>query len=320
MSWSHGLAEWLARHAGDDARAAELHDYLAHARAHGELLSPADAGSIAVLVGRRVVSRVVLDLPWLAVAALLTLPYLLLLGHSYETHFFAWDMANGETPVSASARSWRTIVDWLTVVGLLGAFIASRRAIEHLRRGRSVGPLLLALAWFVAASQSDLFIERTPWFRDGRLRAEHIDIVPFYSVGLYAAFVLIPLCFLMWDLVSRRRRAGRSRIVSIERDLIDPKAVAAAGSIFLIVFQPLLAPFAMLGFLWAARPFSRTLKIVATVAVLAPINTFIGYALVTDIDDPPSVVLGMMLVTVAVWLRVAFVALRPSERRAPATT
>lgn len=179
MSWQHTLARHVSRFAGDDDRVAELRDHLAQQQSHGGTVGLADVGSLGVLVGRRAATRLVVDLPWIGVAALMTLPYLLLLGHSYETHFFAWDMTSGDRPLPASAQSWSRTIDWLTIAGLIAALIAVRRAIEHLRQGRVGGPIALVVGFVVAASQSDLFIERTPWFRDGGLRAEHADEVPF---------------------------------------------------------------------------------------------------------------------------------------------
>ena len=90
--------------------------------------------------------------------------------------------------------------------------------------------------------------------------------------------------------------------------------MAAVGSILLVVFQPLLAPLAMVGFVWASDVFGRTLKIVATAAVTMPVVILVGYGIASDVDDPPGAFVAALVITAAVWVRLAYVALRPAFR------
>lgn len=203
-------ARWLVERAGSDARVAELRAYLADASDHGERITPAEVGSLAVLAGRHGVRRGVADLPWWFTALPAAFAMFVLLGFTYETHFPAWDFVGAdEVEWTSEARAWKSVVDVLTIVGVIGSLVAARRLVDHLRSGRLVLPALWFLSLIIAFSQTDLFVERNPWWDGSRsldgLRSDHVNAIAPYSIGLFATFALFPLGFLVIDRLATRR-------------------------------------------------------------------------------------------------------------------
>ena len=316
-SLSRRIAERLSRHTGSDSRAQELRSHLAEAETSGHPITTADVGSIALLAARSAGARAARDLPWwlagFPVAFLLFVPPVL----SYETHFFAWDMIE-VPPADASARFWKRAVDVLLITSFLFGLVAGRRCIEHLRNGRVALPGLLLLSTFVAGSQVDLFVERTPWWRDGGLQESHINEVPMYSVALITMFTALPALFVLIDVfLSRRDGAKRLAAGTVNSTTIDGRAVVALVLPFLhLAVGPLwLLPFLLL--VWLAPVFSRRLKVTATLIVVVPVASLIIWGLANTstsndpLDDGIAIVLGVFVSFLAVWLRMAFVALQP---------
>lgn len=297
------LADRLSAHTGSDARARELRSHLIDLDAAGHQVSVADVASIGLLGLRAAGQRAIRDLPWWIAGLPIALSSFLLLATAYETHFFAWDMVD-QRPESHWARSWQIIVYGVAALGALGAILAGRRVVEHLRHGRVLGPGLLITALVLAATQIDLFAERTPWRRDGRLKPTHVEEVPMYSVALIAGFALIPIVYLLADFgVTHTRRRTRS----IDSGPLDPPAVIA---VVLPLLMPmvsflLIPPFIVL--VWFAKPFSRLLKVAATAVITAPLTWMV---FVSDIDGT-AVLIPIFVVQGLVWIRMTVVALGP---------
>lgn len=70
----------------------------------------------------------------------------------------------------------------------------------------------------------------------------------------------------------------------------------------------------MIGFVWASDVFGQRLKIVATAAVTMPVVILVGYGIATDVDDPPGAFVAALVITAAVWVRLAYVTFRPAFR------
>lgn len=213
MTPKHRLAVRFAKWAGDGARAAELRGHLHDLDESSAGISTRDVGSVAALAVNHQFERAIRDLPWWLAG--LPFAFLLLIAFSfaYETHFFAWDMIE-RTPDTTEARIGKRVVDGLVLAGVLFGLLAGRRAVEHVRHGRITPVLLLFVAIIAAGSQLDLFTERTPDVRDGGLLERHINEVPYYSVGLFAAIALVPMLFvvadMMWSRQQRKKGAGPS--------------------------------------------------------------------------------------------------------------
>lgn len=186
----HWVANALARWSGDDVRSQELRTYFDDAAAAGYPVGPADIGSLLIATGRYASLSALKDLPlWIAglpIALMVAVPWLI----GYESHFFAWDM-NEEGPISSSATNWKTFVDVLLLLILLQGFAIGRLSVTRILRGNFVWPALSFLALGAVSLQLGRFVGRTPWERDGWLKAEHVDEVPLFSVGLYATYVLL---------------------------------------------------------------------------------------------------------------------------------
>ena len=311
------VAELLSRYTGSDARAEELRSHVSDSEAAGHRVTAADVGSIAILAGRSVAARLARDLPWwlagVPVALLIVIAPVL----AYETHFFAWDMIE-RPPEEASARFWKRAVDALLIVSFVAGLVAGRRCIEHLRHGRIVLPGMLLLATFVAASQVDLFVERTPRWRDGGLKESHINEVPMYSVALIAMFAVLPVLFVVIDVaMSRRHRPQGAHVAGEHVSHIDGRAIAA---IVLPLFHLSVGPMWIVPFLlltWITPAFSRRLKLVVTLALAVPVIGLVSWGVMNQgsrndpLDDGMVIVLAVFASFLVAWLRMAFIALRP---------
>ena len=327
------VARWLAARSGSNERAAELRDHLDEAAERGHRTSIGDVGSLMALSLRATLRRAVSDLPWwiagLPVAAFMVL----LLATTYETHFAAWDfVSNDEVVWTTQARTWKTIIDVALVVSLVAALFAGRRTIEQLRHGRLLLPGALLVAMFASVTQVDLFIERTPWWRDGTvqgslsgLRPEHVNEIAPYSIGLFAAFALIPFGFLVLDRLrrpSRTEKAARSAKAAPTPAGVDPAALSA---VFLPLTFPVIGVVALVGW-WiavlAAPSFSRRLKAVASALILVTTATATVWTvfIAGPADEPSGLSILVVLGSFAlVWIWIGLVALRPitSSRFAP---
>lgn len=302
-------ARWLARRTGSDTRAAELQSHLDEARERGETTSIGDIASLGWLAGRTALIRVLRDLPWWFAGLPVALFSLLLLALTYETHFPAWDFVGpGEVAWTRQARVWSTIVNVATVLSVITALIAGRRLVERLRRGQLFLPIGLLLVMITAASQIDLFIERSSWYRSegptlAALRAEHVNELQPYSLALYGTFAFIPIGFLLID------RLWSTRLNS---DVADGEVLysdaAAIASVFLPVLLPVIGFFALASWfvaIMASDVFSVRLKAVVVVVLVVPLvgATVWELSLAQGSDDPPTwAVLGSIAAFVLVWL------------------
>lgn len=310
------VAELLSRHTGSDARGDELRSFVADSEAAGHRVTAADVGSIGALVGRSVAERIARDLPWWLAGVPVALLIVIAPALAYETHFFAWDMIE-RPPEEASARFWKRTVDALLVVSFVAALVAGRRCIEHLRHGRIAPPGMLLLATFMAASQVDLFVERTPWWRDGGLQESHINEVPVHSVALIAMFAVLPVLYVVIDVVMSKRHRRQGAVVAGELTPIDGRALAALVLPFVhyIVGPMWIVPFLVLT--WMTPVFGRRLKLVVTLVVAVPVIGLVSWEVMNQggrndaLDDGMLIVLAMFVGFLVVWLRMAFIALRP---------
>lgn len=307
------LASRLAPLAGDDERAAEIRANVADLEDGATGLSVADVASIAGLAARNLARRGARDVPWWLAGSAFAFLLLLLFAMSYESHFFAWDMIE-RSPDSAEARFWKRAVDVIVVIGVIAGLVAGRRAVQHVRRGRVLAPIGLFILIMSAATQSDLFVEHTPNLRDGRLREEHINEVPFYSVGLFAAFALIPVLFLLLDWLVTRRAGPRRAEMTMTPGPIDARALIAVGLPLTMFVVPFLWAVPFLFLVWSARTFGLGDKIAATAAIGVPLAALVGWAVLVDdaIDDISTPLLvAVLAVQGAVWARLAYLAMRP---------
>lgn len=302
------LSSWT----GDAGRSSEIRDHLAQAEANGNPVGLADVASLGTLVARRAVR----DIPWWLAGLPVALVVVLLLAHTYEEHFWAWDVVGvAEYPRTELTQRWVLATNLMFIIATVAALVAGRVVVQQLRQRRVVGPLTLLAILVVALSQTDLFIERTAWWRDGRLKPEHVNDVSGYSLVLFFAFALIPFVYIGGFVVSsrvpRERRAVRQAEPTSD---LDSAALAAVGLPLLVVLGGWLLILPTVIFTWAARSFSTRLKIVTTVVVSAPIVTAFVWTTVLsfEIDDGhPVVWFGMLGLLFAVWARMAAVALRP---------
>lgn len=198
------VANRLAQWSGDDGRSQELVAYFDDSVASGYPIAPADIGSLVVAVGRYQGLRALRDLPlWvvgLPVALMVVLPWAI----GYESHFFAWDMME-EQPITDSAALWRSLVDALVLAIFIESLVIGRRWVSYITR-RDLRRLALSFSVLALGSlQLGRFVDRAPWERDGRLKAEHINEVPYYSIGLYASYVVLLLGLILADLSMDRR-------------------------------------------------------------------------------------------------------------------
>lgn len=314
------IADFLASWSGDQTRASEVRGHLADAEEAGHSVDLRMVGSLGTLVLRRALR----DIPWWVAGSPVALIFLAFVADNFGRHFAAWGLASqDEFPRTAATNIWILVVNGLAATMVVAGLGAGRAAIHHLRSGRIGGPLVLLTAILIAISQGNIFIERTPWWRDGSLtpKPEQINEVPFYSVFLFALVAMIPVMYLavsalVWRrangprrAISRRTHTGESETV----EEIDPVAITAAGLPLLVTVGGFPLLFLALIFTWAARSFSRRLKILATSALLLPlVGALLWTTFVSDIDDAhPAIFIGPMAISAAVWLRMAFLALRP---------
>lgn len=306
------VATRIASWSGDEARAIEVKTHLAEAEAHGAAVGVLDVGSIATLVVRRAIR----DIPfWIAGLPVPLLTWFVL-AWTYEGHFHAWDVVGAaEHPRSAASELWQTGIIALGVLGVASGLAAGRLAVRQLQRGNLLAPTALLLALFTAASQSDLFVEYTPWWRDGGLRAEHVNELPIRSVGLFIAFAMIPVAYLLGALFLRARQPAASLpAVAMQEANLDPVALAAAGSPLLFWAAGPFALLVTLTLICVARSFSTRLKLTAMVVILAPLGALVAWGtIVTSSNDDlnPVVVLAVFAMLLALWTRIAVVALKP---------
>lgn len=318
------IAQVLVSWGSDEARASELRGHLAESEAAGDPVNLAGLASLGTLVARRAAR----DIPWWIAGLPVAFLFLAFAAFNYETHFFAWDVVGpDEHPRTAATTAWISAVTALTITMVIAGLCAGRVAIQHLRSGRVIGPLALVAAILVAISQGDLFVDRTPWWRDGSLRAEHVNEVPVYSVLLFLLVTMIPLVYLLASALvwKRFKRTGEPTaqitselevVENAEVDAVqelDSVALAAAILPLLVVFVGFPVLFLTLIFTWGARSFTTRLKAVVTAALLVPLLVaFFWENVIADIDDGhPAVIFGVLGMWVVVWLRMTFVAFGP---------
>lgn len=312
------IAMRLASWSGDDSRANEVADHLVEAEANGAPVEFLDVVSVATLVARRVVR----EIPWWIAGLPIPLAMLGLLSLTYENHFFAWDAVGAdEHPRTAVSKFWQAAIVGLAASGVIAGLAAGRVAVHQLQQRMLGGPLALLAALFLAASQVDLFIERTPWWRDGRLRPEHVNEIPVYSVALFAAVAVIPVLYLLTTAFLRSKRldhrtpSAAGQNTEEQALAFDPIALAAAGLPLLVWFAGPFVLLVTLTFIWIARSFSTSLKALATIVLAAPLMAVWAWItfMSSGIDDiSPPIILGVLALWLALWLRIAVIALGPA--------
>ena len=313
-------ARWLANRCGSDVRAAEIRGYLDDSSDHGHAATLAEVGSLGLLATRVTAKRVANDLPWWVAGLPFTIYTALILAWVSEAHFPAWDfVSEGEVVWSSAARFWSRVLDVLFFVGVIAALVAGRRAVERLRRQQFLLPVGLLIAAYVSVTQTDLFIEKTPAFREGGVRSAQVNEIPFYSIGLFAGLAMVPVAFLVVDRLTDRRLPERAQsLIRVESADIDPVAITAVA---LPLLLPLIGFFALAGF-WIAmlvsRSFSRRLKVVGALVMLGGLGalTFVGVFLVDGGDDRPAAIALLVWfgALIPIWLRMGIVAFAPLRR------
>lgn len=194
-----------------------------------------------------------------------------------DSHFVPWDVFNDIQSTTPVAVAVRAIVDRIVPIALVLCLLAGARAVQYLRRGSYHLPAALIAASFLAATQHQIFLERTEWAFTNNLAPASVNQVSPYSVLLLAISLSIPAGFLTIDFFTSTRS---------NRKPLPPFALKTTGPLFLgltatsLVVVPYLTP-AMVPFIWMTN-LSRKTKVITTVLVLALV-AWVG--IVIYIDD-----------------------------------
>jgi len=306
--WGGRLAHRLARWTGDDNRSAEVRSHLHEAEAAGHSVGLRDAASVATLVARRAAR----DLPWWLAGLPIPVLFAGIFAMTYETHFHAWDVVGRDEFVRTSSTViWMRVIESAALVGVVAAIVAGRRVVQQLRQGSLLAPALFATTIIVAVNQIDLFVERTAWWRDGGLQAQHVNDVSPHSVALFVSFALLPVGY------PRAARLGEDHPTDTRRndppEAIDAVAVFATALPLTTFFFGPPALLLTLICVWLAPGFTGALKWAVTGVVGAPVAAAAAWTVVVGpIDDVhPAVIAGVMLAFAATWFRMLVATVRP---------
>jgi len=312
--WAGRLARRLARWTGDEGRAAEIRGHLDDAEAAGHPTHLRDVASVSSLVVRRAAR----DLPWWLAGLPIPVLFAGILAMTYETHFHAWDVVGtDEFARTASTVAWMRAIETAALIGVVAALVAGRRVVHQLRQGELLGPTLFATAIIVAVNQIDLFVERTAWWRDGGLQAQHVNDISPHSIALFLGFALLPVAYLVAARSSDTDR--RSTEPAAEPNSLDSVAVIATALPLTAVFFGLPVLLMMLICVWLSRTFSRALKLAVTAAIGLPAAAAAAWVVfVGPIDDlHPVVTAGLLLALATTWFRMVVATVRPHRDGGP---
>ena len=312
--WAGRLARRLAHWTGDEGRAAEIRGHLDDAEAAGHPTHLRDVASVSSLVVRRAAR----DLPWWLAGLPIPVLFAGILAMAYETHFHAWDVVGpDEFARTSTTVAWMRVIETAALIGVLAALVAGRRVVRQLRQGELLGPAVFATAIIVAVNQIDLFVERTAWWRDGRLHAQHVNDISPHSIALFLGFALLPVAYLVaarWSDHERRPTSDGAEPGSLDSVAVIATALPLTADVF-----GLPALLMMLICVWLSPTFSRPLKLAATAAIGVPAAAAAAWVVfLGPIDDlHPAVVVGLLLALAATWFRMAVATVRPLRDGGP---
>jgi len=310
------LLRWVDPDRGD-----ELRMHIEDAAAADEPLGPGDTASILGLAARTQIRRTLEQVPALIAGLPIVALCLVAYGSIYESHFAPWDLMEEIPSTDLTAASLRRAVELGWIAFLPAAALSGWRTVTSVAQRRFVLPAIYVTALIVLITQADIFIEHTAWFADGDLDAGDVDQVSSYSLGLISVAFLMPVIYLLADVLTRAWHGRRSTdhqpaAPPMTRDRFDPIAVGALLAPCLFALSPMMAFVLFVVLVWVTPSFRLLHKMVAT-AVLVPL---VATALAVDrTDDLSPALLGALLAFVVVWAWLATVAFRAHRPATQAT-